>query len=106
MDNCSDIILHSDRTSKKGRSYLTFDDKTNYDRLYVLGLREFGATDAQPQLDVFCEVLQEVCKTTADYGNSKFNMAFASIKTLVSDLCATQKTSIVFLLNIESKLYH
>ena len=106
VDNCSDMTLHSDGTSKKGRSYLTFDGKTNDGRLYVLGLREVGAADAQSQLDVFCEVLEEVCKTTGDDGNSKFNKVFASIKNLMSDRCATQKNSIICLLNIENKLYH
>ena len=91
VDNCSDMTLHSDGTSKKGRSYLTFDGKTNDGRLYVLGLREVGAADAQSQLDVFCEVLEEVCKTTGDDGNCKFNKVFASIKNLMSDRCATQK---------------
>ena len=105
VGNCSDMTLHSDGTSKKGRSYLTFGGKTNDGRLYVLGLREVGAADAQSQLDVFCEVLEEVCKTTGDDGNSKFNKVFASIKNLMSDRCATQK-KFNNLLNIENKLYH
>ena len=33
VDNCSDMTLHSDGTSKKGLSYLTFDGKTNDGRL-------------------------------------------------------------------------
>ena len=45
-------------------------------------------------------------KTTGDDGNSKFNKVFASIKNLMSDHCATQKNSIICLLNIENKLYH
>ena len=53
--------------------------------LYVLGLREVGAADAQSQLDIFCEVLEEVCKTTGDDGNTKFNKVFASIKNLMCD---------------------
>ena len=40
VDNCSDMTLHSDGTSKKGLSYLTFGGKTNDGRLYVLGLGE------------------------------------------------------------------
>ena len=58
----------------------------------------------QSQLDVFCEVLEEVCKTTGDDGNSKFNKVFASIKNLMNDRCATQKKLIICLLNIENKL--
>ena len=91
VDNYSDMNLHSDGSSKKGLSYLTFDGKTNDERLYMMGLQEVRATDAQSQLDAFCEVLEEVCKTTGDDGNSKFNKVFASIKNLMSDLCATQK---------------
>ena len=91
VDNSSDMTLHSDGTSKKGLSYLTFDGKTNDGRLYVLGLRQVGAADAQFLLDVFCEVLEVVCKARGDDGNSKFNKVFASIKNLMSDQCATQK---------------
>ena len=58
---------------------------------FALGLGKVGAADAQSQLDVFCEVLEVVRKTTGDDGNSKFNKVFASIKNLMSDQCATQK---------------
>ena len=64
--DCYDMTLHSDGPSKKGWSSLTFDAKSNDCRLYVLGLWEAGAADAQSQLDVFCDVLEEVCKTTGD----------------------------------------
>ena len=53
--------------------------------LYVFGLQEVGAADAHSQLDIFCEVLEEVCKTTGDDGNTKFNKVFASIKNLMCD---------------------
>ena len=56
-----------------------------------MGLRQVGAADAQFLLDVFCEVLEVVCKARGDDGNSKFNKVFASIKNLMSDHCATQK---------------
>ena len=36
-------------------------------------------------------MLEEVCKTTGDDANSKFNKIFASIKNLMSDRCGTQK---------------
>ena len=85
------MTLHSDGRSKKGRSYLTFHGKTNDGSLYVLSLWEVGAVDAQSQLAVFCEVLEEVCKTTGDDENSKFNKVFALIKNLISNRCATQK---------------
>ena len=52
---------------------------------FALGLGKVGAADAQSQLDVFCEVLEEVCKTTGDDGNTKFNKVFASIKNLMCD---------------------
>ena len=106
VDNCSAMILHSDGTTKKGRSYLTFHGKTNDGRLYVLGLWEVGGANAQSQLAVFCEVLEEVCKTTGDNGNSKFNKVFALIKISWAIVVPPQKNSIICLLNIENKLYH
>ena len=53
--------------------------------LYVFGLQEVGAADAQSELDIFCEVLEQVCKTTSDDGTTKFNKVFASIKNLMCD---------------------
>ena len=48
-----------------------------------MGLWEAGAADAQSQLDVFCEVLEEVYKITGDDEESKFSKAFALIKNFM-----------------------
>ena len=48
--NCNNITLHSDGTTKHGRSYTTFDLKNQEGKLLACGLREVGAADAQSQL--------------------------------------------------------
>ena len=53
------LTLHSDGTSKHGHSYTTLDVKKGDDVL-VVGLREVGGADAQSQLDLFKEVLDEI----------------------------------------------
>ena len=55
----SNNTLHSDGTAKKGKTYLTYDVNVNGKNL-VLGLRESSSGDAQTQLDVFLEVLNEI----------------------------------------------
>ena len=53
--------LHSDDATKFGRSYTTFDVQKSDGQLLVVGMREVGAADAQTQLDLFQEILGEVC---------------------------------------------
>ena len=53
------LTLHSDGTSKHGHSYTTLDVKKG-DEVLVVGLREVGGADAQSQLDLFKEVLDEI----------------------------------------------
>ena len=53
------LTLHSDGTSKHGHSYTTLDVKKGDDVL-VVGLREVGGADAESQLDLFMEVLDEI----------------------------------------------
>ena len=59
--NCTNMTLHSDGKSKHGRSYETFDVINEKGKLHVCGLREVGTADAQSQLDLFCEILDDVC---------------------------------------------
>ena len=61
--SCTNMALHSDGTTKHGRSFTTFDLVNQEDKLLVCGLREVRATDAQSQLDLFCEILDDVCSS-------------------------------------------
>ena len=81
------LTLHSDGTSKHGHSYTTLDVKKGDDVL-VMGLREVGGADAQSQLDLFKEVLDEIEVTPKKGFATK---VVTSIKNLMSDRCAIQK---------------
>ena len=81
--------LYSDGTSKKGHSFMTYDITTNKGESLVLGLRPIAAQDAQSQLDVFKEVLDDIGNFSSD--ENFVARTFASIKNVMSDRCATQK---------------
>ena len=51
--------MHSDGTSKHGHSYTTLEVEKGDDAL-VVGLREVGGADAESQLDLFTEILDEI----------------------------------------------
>ena len=57
--NQGNLTLDSDGMSKHRRFYTTYDIETGEDVL-VVGMREIGGADAQSQLDLFQEVLDEV----------------------------------------------
>ena len=82
------MTLHSDDATKFGRSYTTFDVQKSDGQLLVVGMREVGAADAQTQLNLFQEMLGEVCDSL---GKSCFRSCFINIKNLMSDHCAVQK---------------
>ena len=63
---CINMTLHSDGTAKRGRSYTTFDLVNQEGKLLVCGLREVGAVDPQSQLDLFCEILDDVCSSVVN----------------------------------------
>ena len=79
-------------TSKHGHSYTTFDVQSG-EEVFAVGLREVGGADAQSQLDLFREILEDVGGSLSKgNGNGNFtNLVFKSIKNLMSDRCATQK---------------
>ena len=54
------MTLHSDGTTKHGCSCSTFDLVNQEGKLLVCGLGEGGAADAKSQLDLFCEILDDV----------------------------------------------
>ena len=86
------LTLYSDGTSKHGHSCTTFDVQSG-EEVFVVGLREVGGADAQSQLDLFKEVLEDVGGSLSNRngcGNFK-NLLFKSIKNLISDRCATDK---------------
>ena len=84
------MTLHSDGTTKHGCSYTTFDLVNQEGKLLVCGLWEVRATDAQSQLDLFCEILDDVC-CSVENKQKIINKTFINIKNLMSDLCNTQK---------------
>ena len=94
-ENQSNLTLHSDGTSKHGRSYATYDIQAGEDVL-VVGMREIGGADAQSQLDLFQELLDEVGENLGKGGNDFGKEVFLNIKNLMSDRCAV-KNSINFL---------
>ena len=88
--SCTNMTLHSDGTTKHGRSFTTFDLVNQEGKLLVCGLREVRATDAQSQLDLFCEILEDVC-CSVENKQKIINKTFINIRNLMSDLCNTQK---------------
>ena len=46
--------------------------------------------DAQSQLDLFCEILDDVC-SSVENKDEVINKTFVNIKKLMSDRCNTQK---------------
>ena len=57
------LIAHSDGTNKHGSSYTMFDIANQEGKLLICGIRKFGAADAQSQLDLFCEILGDICSS-------------------------------------------
>ena len=49
--------------------------------------------DAQSQLDLFCEILDDVC-SSVENKDEVINKTFVNIKKLMSDRCNTQKKKI------------
>ena len=88
--SCNNMTLHSDGTTKHGCSYTNFDVINKQGKLLVCGLREVGAADAQSQLDLFCEILEDVC-SCLENKDEVINKTFVNIKNLMSDRCNTQK---------------
>ena len=88
-ENQGNLTLHSDGTSKHGRSYTTYNIQAGEDIL-VVGMRDIGA-DAQCQLDLFQDVLDEVGETLGKGGNDFGKKVFSNIKNVMSDRCAAQK---------------
>ena len=52
---------YSDGTTKDGCSYTMFEIVNEEGKLLVCALLEVGEADAQSQLDLFCEILDNVC---------------------------------------------
>ena len=76
------MTLHSDGTTKHGSSYTTFDVINEQGKLLVYGLQEVGAADVQSQLDLFCEILDDVCSCLGNK-NKIINKTFINTKSLI-----------------------
>ena len=84
------MTLHSDRTTKHGCSYSTFDLVNQEDKLLVCGLGEVGTADAKSHLDLFCEISDDVC-SCLENKDEIINKNFINIKNLMYDRCNSQK---------------
>ena len=80
--NCTNMTLHSDGTTKHDRFYTTFDVINEKGKLLVCGLREVGAADALSQLDLFCEIFDDVCSCLENI-DEIINKTFINIKNLM-----------------------
>ena len=87
---CQNMTLHSDGTTKFGHSYTTFDVQKSDGKLLVVGMREVGAADTHTQLDLFQEILGEVCDSLENK-DEIIRSTFINIEILMSDRCAVQK---------------
>ena len=94
-ENQGNITMHSDRTSKHGRSYTTYDIQAGEDVL-VVGMRQIGGADAQSQLDLFQEVLDEVGENIGKVGNDFGKKVSSNIKKCQTDV-QFRKNSTTFL---------
>ena len=70
--------MHSYGIDKHGRSYTIQTDKD----VLVTEMREMGGADAQSQLDLFQEVLNEVGENPGKGGNGFGKKKFSNIKNL------------------------
>ena len=86
--------LHSDGTSKKGRSFITYDIVKNDGSSLVTGFRETASGDAASQLTVLEDILKDVNEMFKEYDKESSSSAqkiIKSIKNVMSDHCAVQK---------------
>ena len=86
--------LHTDGTSKKGRSFITYDIVKDDGKCLIAGLREVGGGDSSTQLKVLENVLADVSDmfdSFAGEDSNILNKAVKSIKNVMSDRCAVQK---------------
>ena len=97
--NTENRTLHSDGTSKKGRSLITYDIVKDDGECLITGLREIASGDSATQLKVLQDVLGDVCLMFENSGlvgkggvNDWVNKVIKSIKNVMSDRCAGQKS--------------
>ena len=73
--------LHSDGTSKKGHSLLTYDITTLKGKSLTVGLRPTASGDAEMQLKVFKDIIEDIPDFSSD--KSFVSKTFASINNLI-----------------------
>ena len=87
----------SDGTSKKGHSFITFDIVNDAGKTSVAGVHEVSSGDAQSQLQVLENILEDVCAMFVRQNDGKdkedraMNKTLKRTKNVMSDGCAVQK---------------
>ena len=74
--------------------HIDFTEEEEEERPVLLGMWVF-------QLDLFCEVLDNVCSSLENNEDEVINETFVNIKNLMSDQCNTQKKLVSCLWNLE-----
>ena len=102
--------LHSDGTSKQGRSFITYDIVKDDGNCLIAGLREVSGGDSETQLKVLEDVLNDVSEmidfcgfenNLNEGGNTKKKIT-KRIKNATSD----KRSAITFLVATGKKSYH
>ena len=92
---CQNMMPHSDGT-KFGYPYATFDVQKSDGQLLVVGMREVGAAETQTPLELFQEILREVCDSLENK-DEIIQDTFMNIKNLMLYRCTVQKTNDLFI---------
>ena len=87
----SDCTLQSDGTSKFGKHYGTYDISCKSGENMVLGLRGMACGDAETQLSVFKEIIDEIELVCNGSTTNIAQKILASIKNTMSDRHIVQK---------------
>ncbi len=88
--------LHSDGTSKHGRSFSTYDIVKYDGSCFIAGLSKVSGGDSETQLRVLEDVLGDVsetfdCSGVSSVDGSTLHKIVTSIKNVMSDRCALKK---------------
>ena len=83
--------LHTDGTSKFGKSYGTCGVVTDQGQTLTAGIREVSSSDTETQLNVLLDILSEIEESLQDTEKNVSNKIILSIKNIMSDRHIVQK---------------